>query len=553
MAYDGYTALRVADTCDGLRSPNVNRQGKEYKMVHRSWRRATVAAAIAALALLPTLTPHSALASRAATINHDPNTLIVGSQYGDPQDFDPIDTFTLAWGMIGSNVFDALVYRGTDMKIDKSKGLATGWKYVNDNQLRFTLRKGVTFQDGEPFNAAAVKFTFDRLLGPRGQKGAQYFQYKTIKAVKVVDPYTVDFITSSPDPVLITKLAGYGAMIVPPAYIKKHGDTYFTTHPIGTGAFMVTKYVPKSEVDLVAYDKYWRGAPRMKRLVYRFIPEDATRLAELQTGHIDIMQKVAIAQVPVIKGASDLRLYPVGSPTVYGLFLDPRQKPTNNLLIRQAINYAIDRKSIIKDVLGGYGNLVSTWQSAMSFGNDPSMPPFPYDPTKAKALIAQAHVSGPLHLKFTIDGTDSVFKQVAEVIVAELEQVGFTVDLESVDPTVHYNTNIPKGKYGNMAEFGWGGWTLDFDNTAYSLYHSGEFYNPGYSNPKMDSLLEAARSTLDQGKRLRIYKQVDAILRHDVPEAVLFQTVNLWATTKNVHNFVAPPDDRMELQNTYIQ
>ncbi len=528
-------------------------------MAHKTWYRAGRAAALAALIAVAAAAPRvpvgggAVLASGPRAINHDPTTLVIGSQYGDPQNFDPIATFTLAWGMIGSNVFDALVYRGTDMRIDKSKGLATDWHYLNQNTLRFTLRHGVTFQDGEPFDAAAVKYTFDRLLGPLGQKGAQYFQYKTIKTVKVVDPYTVDFITSSPDPVLVTKLAGYGAMIVPPAYIKQHGDAYFSTHPIGTGAFMVTKYVPKLEVDLVAYAKYWRGAPRMKHLIYRFIPDDTTRLAELQTGHIDIMQKVATAQVSVIKGASDLRLDPVGSPTVYGLFLDPRQKPTNNVLIRQAINYAIDRASIVKDILGGYGNLVSTWQTSMSFGNDPSMAPFPYNPDKAKALIAQAHVSGPLHLKFTIDGTDSVFKQVAEVIVAELQQVGFTVDLETVDPVVHYGTNIPKGKYGNMAEFGWGGWTLDFDNTAYSLYHSGEFYNPGYSNPTMDHLLEAARSTLDQGKRLSIYKQVDALLRRDVPEAVLFQSVNLWATTANVHNFVAPPDDRMELQNTYLQ
>lgn len=522
-------------------------------------RKAGFAVVIALLITLGAAIPRAGLganiaqASSLGAINHDPTTLVIGSQYGDPQNFDPIATYSLAWGMIGSNIFDGLVYRGTDLKIDKSKGLATNWRYLNQNTLQITLRHGVTFQDGEPFNATAVKYTFDRLLGPLGKKGPQYSLYNAIKEVKILDPYTVDFITSAPDPVLVTKLAGYGAMIVPPQYIKKHGDKYFATHPIGTGAFMVTKYVPTSEVDLVANPHYWRGAPRMKHLIYRFIPDDATRLAELQTGHIDIMQKVAIGQVSVVKGASSLRLDPVGSPTVYGIFLNGRISPTNNLLIRQAINYAIDRASIIKDVLDGYGKLVSTWQSAQSFGNDPSMPPFPYNPNKAKALIAQAHISGPLHLKFTIDGTDSVFKQVAEVIVAELQAVGFTVDLETVAPTVHYNTNIPQGKYGNMGEFGWGGWTLDFDNTAYSLYHTGQFYNPGYSNPVMDRLLEAARSTLDQGKRLADYKKIDAILRHDVPVAVLFQTVNLWATTSNVKNFVAPPDDRMELQNTYLQ
>ncbi|HVA89055.1 MAG TPA: ABC transporter substrate-binding protein [Chloroflexota bacterium] len=495
----------------------------------------------------------SAAATRAAKINHDPNTLIIGVQYADPQNLDPIATFLLSWGMMGSNIFDPLVYRGTDLKIDPSKGLATSWHYLNQNTLQLSLRKGVTFQDGEPFNAAAVKYTFDRLLGPLGQKGAQYFQYKTIKTVKVVDPYTVDIITSSPDPVLVTKLAGYGAMIVPPAYIKKHGDAYFATHPIGTGPFMVTNYTPNSEVDLVRYNKYWRGPAKMAKVIYRFIPEDATRLAELQTGHIDIMQKVAIGQVSVIKGTAGLKLLPVGSPTVDGIFLNGRKAPLNNVLVRQAINYAIDTKTIIKDILDGYGIPVSTWQSATSFGNDPSQQPYPYDPNKAKALLAQAHYNSSTSLTFTIDGTDSVFKQVAEVVVAELQQVGITVNLQTVSPTILYNTMIPKGTYGNMSEFGWGGWTLDFDNTAYSLYYTGQFYNPGYTNPTLDGLLTAARSTLDQNKRLSLYKQADAILYHDVPNAGMYQVVNLWAESTNVHNFIAAPDDRLELHDVSLQ
>src|SRR3989440_2764186 len=525
-------------------------------------RTALTTIALGLLVFLPAIAPRAdALWGRAAVvnasgtavINHDRSTLIIGSQYGDPQNLDPIATFLLSWGMMGSNIFDALVYRGPDLRIHKDMGLATGWRYLNDNTLRFTLRKGVTFQDGEPFNAAAVTFTFDRLLGPLGQKGAQYFQYKTIKEVRMVNPYTVDVITRSPDPVLVTKLAGYGAMIVPPGYIKQHGDKYFASHPIGTGAYRVARYVPGSEVDLAAYPHYWRGAPRMKRIIYRFIPEDATRLAELQTGHIDIMQKVAIGQAAVIKKASNLRLYPVGSTTVTGIFLNPRVSPTNDVRVRQAINYAIDTRSIIKDILDGYGKQVSTWQSALSFGNDPSLPPYPYNPTKARALLAAAHLKGTPKLSFIIDGTDTIFKQVAEVVVAELQQVGFAVNLQTVAPTVLYNTDIPKGKYGNMSSFVWGGWTLDFDNTAYSLYHTGEFYNPGYSNPVMDSLLQEARSTLDQGKRLALYKRIDRMLYHDVPGVVLFQNVNLWAATTNVHNVVAPPDDRLELQNIYLK
>ncbi|MDB5059646.1 MAG: extracellular solute-binding protein family 5 [Chloroflexi bacterium] len=523
----------------------------------RLWRRLSKAGAAATLigaAVVPAAIGPVRVAGAAhtAAISHDKLTLIIGSQYGDPQNFDPIATFTLAWGMICSNVFDALVYRGDDLKIHMDLGLASDWKYLNQNTLRFSLRKGVTFQDGEPFNAAAVKYTFDRLLGPLGQKGAQYFQYKTIKEVKIVNPYTVDFITKAPDPVLVTKLAGYGAMIVPPAYIKQHGDTYFATHPIGTGAYQVTSYVPNLKVDLVRYNKYWRGPAKMAKVEYRFIQEDATRIAELQTGHIDIMQKVAIGQTSVIKSSSSLHLYPVGSATVEGIFLNGRISPTNNLAVRQAINYAIDTKSIIKDVLNGYGKQVSTWQSSFSFGNDPSLAPYPYNPDKAKSLIASAHLKGSPTVTFSIDGTDTVFKQIAEVIVAELQQVGITVNLQTLNPTVMYNTKIPTGKYGNMAEFVWGGWTLDFDSTAYSLYHTGEFYNPGYSNPVVNNLLEAGRTTLDQSSRLATYKKLDSVLYHDVPNVVLFQSVNLWAASSSVHNFVAPPDDRLELHDVSL-
>lgn len=511
-------------------------------------------ALLGAMILPPSLANTApAHAARAAKINHDPNTLIIGSQYGDPQNFDPIATFTLAWGMIASNIFDPLIYRGPDLKIDPSKGLATSWHYINPTTLQLTLRKGVTFQDGEPFNANAVKFTFDRILSPQGQKGAQYFQYKSIKEVKVIDPYTVQIIVKAPNPTLVVSLAGYGAMIVPPLYVQKHGSTYFGTHPIGTGPFMVTNYVPNSEVDMVRYDHYWGGPAKMAKVIYRFIPTDATRLAELQTGHIDIMQKVAIGQVSVIKSDSSLKLLPVGSPTVEGIFLNGRSAPLNNVLVRQAINYAIDTKSIIKDILDGYGVAVPTWQSPQSFGNDPSQQPYPYDPTKAMALLKQAHYNSGTTLTFTIDGTDSVFKQVAEVVVAELQQVGIKVNLQTVSPTVLYNTLIPKGTYGAMSEFGWGGWTLDFDNTAYSLYYTGQFYNPGYSNPRLDTILTAARSTLDQNKRLALYKQADAILYHDVPNACLFQTVNLWAASTNVHNFVAAPDDRLVLHDVYLK
>ena len=220
-------------------------------------------------------------------------------QQQDPQNWDPIATFLLSWGMVGSNIFDGLLDRGPDLVL--RPGLATSWKWTGPDTLQFTLRRGVKFHDGEPFDAQAVKFTFDRLLGPEGAKGPQQGNYKSIDHVQVVDAYTVNFIMKTEDPVIITKLAGYGAMIVPPKYIQEHGSEYFGSHPVGTGPFKFVEYRKDDHLTLAANGDYWNGAPQISAVTYRFVPEPAPPVAELQAGRADIAQGVPVSQSQVVK------------------------------------------------------------------------------------------------------------------------------------------------------------------------------------------------------------------------------------------------------------
>ncbi|GAA4532026.1 hypothetical protein GCM10023174_24370 [Chelativorans composti] len=170
-----------------------------------------------------------------------------------PQDagsWDPIDTFLVAWAAVATNIYDGLTYRGPDMKI--VPGLAESWEELdNGTRIRFKLREGVKFHNGEDFNAEAVKFTFDRLLGEEGAKGPQRSNYVSIDSVEIIDPYTVDFKLKAPDPVLLTKLAGYGAMIVPPKYVQEKGEE-FNLNPVGTGPFKFVSYEPKVGIKLEA-------------------------------------------------------------------------------------------------------------------------------------------------------------------------------------------------------------------------------------------------------------------------------------------------------------
>jgi peptide/nickel transport system substrate-binding protein len=299
-------------------------------------------------------------------------------------------------------------------------------------------------------------------------------------------------------------------MIVPPRYLARHGNTYFTSHPIGTGAYMVTRYVPNSEVDLTAYTKYWRGAPRMKHVIYRFIPEDATRLAELQTGRIDIMQKwlsgkrAASRRRPVcrsIRGEHHGHRYlPQRS---YGTDQERANPPGHQLRHRHQDDHPNHPQRV--------------WEASLDLAECAQLrqrsvlAAIPYDPTKARALIQAAHLSGPANLTFQIDGTDSVFKQVAEVVVAELQQVGLTVNLQTIAPTILYNTNIPKGRTGICPSLsGAAGPRLRQHGVlAVPLQR---VLQPGYSNRQVDTLLDQARSTLDQNQRLALYKKIDAML-----------------------------------------
>jgi len=479
-----------------------------------------------------------------ATAGHN-GELIIANSEPDPGSWDPIKTFLVAWGEIGSNIFDGLVYRGPDLKI--GPGLATSWKYTNPTTLEFILRQGATFQDGEPFNANAVKFTFDRLLADK--TSPQYSNYSSIQSVQVVDDSHVIFHLNQVDPVLITKLAGYGAMIVPPKYIQQHGDAYFGSHPIGTGPYKVVDYQKNNSLLLGANPSYWGGVPKIKKVLIRWIPDATTRLSEMQAGHVDIVEGIPPSQVSQVQSASSYTLQAEGSPTVESIRFDTAKAPLNNILVRQAINYAVDKKALIQKILGGYGKAISTFQGSISFGNDPNMSNYPYDPNKAKALLQQAGVKSGTTLTFDYIGTDSTFAEIAQAVSEELQQVGLNVKLQPVDQNTFYSDLIPHQNAGNMYEQGWGGWTLDFDNTAYLLYHKGEFWNPDYSNPQVESLLSQERSTNDQQKRLQIFYQLDQVLHQQAVEVPLYQADTLWAVSKGIQGWVTPPDERLELKD----
>ncbi|NHF73437.1 ABC transporter substrate-binding protein [Paracoccus xiamenensis] len=472
----------------------------------------------------------------------------------DPGGWDPIDTFLVNWASVATNVFEGLTYRGPDMEL--VPGLAEAWEELDEGKrIRFTLRQGVTFQNGEPFTAEAVKFTFDRLLGEEGGKGPQQSNYTSIAEVQVIDDKTVDFILKEPDPVLLTKLAGYGAMIVPPKYYAEVGDAEFGMKPIGTGPFKVTSYEPKVGVKLEANPDYWGGAPKLSELEYRFIPEPATAVAELQSGGVDLVipPTIPIGMIPTIEADDNLEIVSTAGPTVAALRFNTRDGITKDPNVRKALIMAVDRETIVSSILAGQAETIGSFQGKDSFGYSADLQPLPYDPEGAQKLLADAGIQPGATVEINTRGNDSTFNEVAQAVAAYLSTVGIVATIKPYETNVLLNDIIPQGKTGAMFQQSWGGWTFDYDNTAYAMYHTGQKWNPYDSDPELDKLLEAQRPMTDKAEREKLLQDIAVYAADRALEMPLYNLNAIYAINKRVENFTPAPDSRLKLNEVTVK
>jgi peptide/nickel transport system substrate-binding protein len=483
-----------------------------------------------------------------AAIAQDQLTVAIPSDAGN---WDPIDTYMVAWSAVANNVYDGLLERDVNLKLKPA--LAESWEVLDDNtRIRFNLRKGVSFHNGEAFDATAVKFTFDRLLGDEGKSGPQRSNYTSIGSVEIIDPYTVDFHMATPDPVILTKLAGYGAMIVPPKYLAEHGTDYFNRHPVGTGPFKMVEYKPKTSVMLERFDEFWGTKAQVDAVKFRFIKEAATRVAELEAGRVDVIDNVPTALVPQLEQSSKSKLVSVPGPTTYAFRLNTQDGLTKDVRVRKALTLAIDRQTIIDTILMGQGEMISSFQSAMSFGYDDTMRIDSYDPQQAQQLLKEAGVKRGAMLEINYRSENSTFGEVAQAAAGYLSMVGINAIVKPYETGIYLSEIMPKGKTGEMYQNSWGGWTMDYDNTAYLMYHTGERWNPYDSYAELDKWLEEQRSYFDPEKRLPILKNVAQFVQDEYIEIPLYSMKTLYGVNNRVQNFQGPSDNRFRFNEVSV-
>jgi peptide/nickel transport system substrate-binding protein len=438
------------------------------------------------------------------------------------------------------NVFDTLVSRDKNMAL--VPGLALSWMAVDDTTWEFNLRPGITFQDGEKFTADAVKFSVERVLDPAAHAPTVSY-INTITSVEVVDPLTVRIRTKAPDPLLPTRMSRYPAYIVPPEYVRKVGSDVFARKPIGTGPYEVTEFVPDDHVTMRANADYWRGKPTIDTLVWRAIPEPTARIAALLANEVQLIEGVPVDLVPTLAANKDVRIEKVshGGLIVYlGLKMD--EKPLDDVRVRQALSYAIDRRAIVQDLLQGFGSLTGTQVGPLDFGYKAEPVPA-FDPARAKALLTEAGYPNGFHIHMQAPRHYIKSADVGQVIAQEFGAIGVQVELETPEWSV-YTQQVPVGKQAPIYMLAWGSTqTMDADAAIYPIFRSGQPYAT-VKLPELDVLLDASRRTVEPAARAADFAKIQDLATTLVPVLTLYQEDSLYAERKDV-DFTGRVDARI--------
>jgi peptide/nickel transport system substrate-binding protein len=312
---------------------------------------------------------------------------LVIAQGVDATTLDPNNHRETPTGNVTSNIFDPLMMRAVDGGL--IPWLATEATPIDDLTWELSLREGVTFHDGEPFNAEVAKFNFDRLTDP-GAPLRTSDLWTSVESVDVVDEYTIRVNTSRPLATFLTQLTQI--FMVPMAYLQEHGDAHFASNPVGTGPYTFVRWVRDQEVVLRANPDYWYGTPAIEEIVFRPIPEASSRVAELITGGVDVITNLSPEAIPAVEGSGQAEARTV--PSIRNIFIVLNvtgEGPLDDPRVRQALNHAVDKDAIIRSILGGDGVANGCPLNPYMYGYVEELcAPFAYDPERARSLLAEA-------------------------------------------------------------------------------------------------------------------------------------------------------------------
>ena len=519
----------------------------------------------------------------------NPDTF-VWDTIGDPQTLDPAEAYDTASGVVIQNVYETLVtYHGTDTKTIYPL-LATNWT-VDDTGKNWTfhLRKGVKFSNGDPFNAEAVKFSFDRvLIMDSPQTGVSWilsqfmYTYNTTtgkwnspdgeSSVRVIDDYTVKFQLREAYGGFLATLAFTVSSIVDPKVVNDHGgvkpnedNEWMSQNMVGTGPYKLVEWKHNSYIKLEWNPDYWGGwnGKHVKYVIIKNIPEVATREQELLKGDAD-MAYIPVNHLTDVKGKSGVTVDEGGlTYNVDMMEMNCRptyQNKTNPLYykeVRQAISYAVDYDTIIKDVYMGYAiRLQGPIPKGMP-GHDDNLFMYSHNVTKAKQLMNEARqkygLPDTIELTLIYNQGNDVRAHIAQIVKGNLADIGISVNVQELAwPTLL--DKMDRGDY-SMIIVGWAPDYNDPDDYIFPFIGSaqigGDTYETGWHNATVDKLLMEAKYEVDQNKRAQLYKQAQEIAMEDPSFVYLAQNKHVAVYRAWLHGYFYNPVMQLDFYNLY--
>src|SRR5215471_18221207 len=475
------------------------------------------------------------------------DTIVYGLQ-SDVQNWDPPNSVLRESIILGYNVFDHLAAR--DLKTGKvGPSLAVSWKSLDDTTWEVKLRSGVKFHDGTPFSAKDVKATFDRVLNPENKLTARGNHVK-IKSVEVVDDHTVRFKTDGPYPLFVERLTAQ--VMQSEKVMKEKGHEWMQENPVGTGPYKLVRWQKKQEHLFMRNEDYWGAKPAFKYVRVRIIPEQATQIAELISGGVDIIKAVPPDQMDVINKSGEARssISPILRTAMLQLDQAGRSgaNPFQDRRVRLAANLAVDVDSIIKHVLNGLGDRVATTVNPMAFGFDPGLKPYKQDLDQAKKLLAEAGYPNGLEVGFlrTQPVVEPGIIQTSDAIVADLAKAGIRTKARMVGESGPFTNLVRDSKADPMFEWSWGYYSIfDADAIFYDVMTCNQPYSY-YCNKAFDDLVIQGRSTLDSKRRAEIYAKAQKMIYDDAAYIFKWGLRGVWGVSNRI-DYEAPRDevDRM--------
>ena len=435
-------------------------------------------------------------------------------------------------------LFDNLIER--DEKGQLVPSLAETWTWVDDTTLELVLRQGVTFHNGEVFDADAVKFSVERMLDPdAGVPVAN--AYGAIDSVEIIDSYTVRLHLNRVDSQLVHSLSTF-LTILPPDYFAEVGAEEFGRAPVGTGPYKFTAHVRDEYATFTAFADYyegsWKGTAVADTVTFRFIPEVATRIAELETGTIDIAVDIPNDKVAQVEALEGVRAE-TGEGTLYYMLLFAFKadvdQPFDDLRVRQALAMATDVQVILDNVASGYGTVLAGPFTAITTGADDSIQPWAYDLDSALDLMDDAGFADGFDL--TIDVAANVPLDIVQAVAGQWQALGVDVEVNPMEVGAFNDAWMGKTNNDMLAV----AFNTEYEPGSHQFVFICDMVISYYCNDAFDTPFNQGVGTLDDVARAQAYGQAFTVLHDDLAGIYLFSTATHWGMSDQITQFVAHP------------